>query len=151
MNRSVFAPALALIVCGAVVSTAYAQAKPAAPTTPAPAARAKFASPLKGEAAIQVIPGTSKFDVKVKEVVTTYKIKNMSNAPIALLKIDEYWYDKGKMVSTDTQRYRQPFQPGEVIEVTTHAPATASPAGWTRNVQFSHANGKVAAKAVKQF
>jgi hypothetical protein len=128
MNRSAFAPALTVLICSAVVSSAFGQAKPAAPTTtPAPAAKAGFVTPLKGEAAIQVLPGTSKYDPKAKEVITTYKLKNMSSAPIALLKLDEYWYKDGKMVSTDTQ----------------------NPAGWRKNVTFSHANGKVSPKAVK--
>ena len=151
MNRSAFASALTLLFCTAIATSAYAQAKPAAPTTPAPPAKAGFATPVKGEAAIQVLPGTSKYDPKTKEVITTYKLKNMSSAPIAMLKLDEYWYSKGKMVSTDTQRYKQPFQPGAIIEMTTHAPATENPAGWTKNVTFSHANGKVTPKAVKAF
>lgn len=151
MNRSAFASALTLLFCTAIVTSGYAQAKPAAPTTPAPPAKAGFATPVKGEAAIQVLPGTSKYDPKAKEVITTYKLKNMSSAPIAMLKLDEYWYSKGKMVSTDTQRYKQPFQPGAIIEMTTHAPATENPAGWTKNVTFSHANGKVSPKAVKAF
>jgi hypothetical protein len=153
MNRAVFAPAVTLLFCASVVSTALAQAaKSAAPTTPAPAAKAKFASPIKGEAAIQVIPGVSNYNVKTKEIVTTYKIKNMSSAPIALLKIDEYWYGKDKaLASTATERYRQPFPPGEVIELTTHAPATGNTAGWMKQAQFSHANGKVSAKVVKAF
>ena len=151
MNRCVFAPALALLFCTAVASSALAQAKPAAPTTAAPAAKAGFVTPLKGEALIHVIPGTSKYDPKAKEVITTYKLKNMSSAPVALMKLDEYWYAKGKMVSTDTQRYRQPFQPGEIIELTTHAPADGNPAGWTKNLTGSHANGKVTLKAVKVF
>jgi hypothetical protein len=151
MNRSVFAPALTLLFCSAVVTPAFAQAKPAAPTASAPPAKAGFVTPLKGEALIQVIPGTSKYDPKAKEVITTYKLKNMSSAPVALMKLDEYWYAKGKMVSTDTQRYRQPFQPGEIIEMTTHAPADANPVGWTKNLTGSHANGKVTLKAVKAF
>lgn len=151
MNRSAFASALTLLFCTAIATSAYAQAKPAAPTTPAAPAKAGFVTPIKGEAAIQVLPGTSKYDPKAKEVITTYKLKNMSSAPIALLKLDEYWYSKGKMVSTDTQRHMKPFQPGEIIELTTHAPATENPAGWTKNVTFSHANGKVSPKAVKAF
>jgi hypothetical protein len=155
MNRSAFSPALTLLVCSAVASSAYAQAKPAATpaaaTTPAPVAKAGFITPLKGEGVVLVVQGTSKFDPKLKEVTTTYKIKNMSSAPIALLKLDEYWYDKGKMVSTDTQRHRQPFQPGEIIEVTTHSPATGAPADWRKNLVLSHANGKISAKAVKSF
>ena len=150
MNRSAFAPAVALLFA-AVATTAFAQAKPAAPTTAAPAQKAKFAMPLKGDAAIQVIPGNSRFDAKAKEVLTTYKIKNMSAAPIAALKIEEFWYQDKKMVSSDTQRYLKPFQPGEIIEMTTHAPATGNPSGWSKNAVFTHANGKVIPKAVKKF
>jgi hypothetical protein len=151
MNRSAFAPAFALFVCSAVATSTFAQAQTAAPTTPAPAAKAGFVTPLKGEALIQVLPGTSKFDPKTKEVVTTYKLKNVSSAPIAMLKLDEYWYKNQKMVSTDTRRYMQPFRPGDIIEMTTRAPADANPAGWTKNVTFTHANGKVTPKKVDKF
>jgi hypothetical protein len=159
MNRSVFAPAITLLVCSTVVSSAWAQAKPAvaqAKTTapaaaPAPAAKAGFVTPLKGEGTVLVVQGTSKYDPKLKEVTTTYKIKNTSSAPIALLKMDEYWYANKQMVSTDTQRYRQPFQPGEIIEMTTHAPANGNPTGWSKNLTFTHANGKITAKAAKAF
>ena len=152
MNRFVFAPALTLIFSCAVAASATAQAKQAAPTTPAAPAKAGFVTPLKGEGAVQVLPGTSKFDAKTKEVVTIYKVKNMSASPIAMLKVDEYWYEKGKMVSTDTRRYMKPFQPGEIVEITTRAPAGSQPSpSWTKNVTFSHANGKITAKAVKGF
>jgi len=159
MNRSVYAPAFTLLLSTAVVASALAQAQPAvaqakasaAAATAAPAAKAGFITPLKGEGAVQVVQGTSKFDPKLKEVTTTYKIKNMSSSPIALLKVDEYWYEKGKMVSTDTARYKQPFQPGEIIEITTHAPAPGNPVGWSKNLTLSHANGKITAKAVKAF
>jgi hypothetical protein len=82
--------------------------------------------------------------------VTTYKVKNTSSGPIALLKIDEYWYDKGRnMVSSDTYRHRQPLYPGEVVEIVTHSPKSA--AAVVSQATFSHANGKVSAKKVKQF
>ena len=157
MNRSVFASALMFLVgsavppAGAQTKPAVAPAKTAAPAAPAPAAKAGFVTPLKGEGTVLVLPGTSKFDPKAKEVVTTYKIKNTSSAPIALLKVEEYWYHGGKVVSTDTQRYKQPFQPNEIIEITTHAPAQGNPAGWSKNLTLSHANGKITAKAVKAF
>lgn len=148
MNRSVFAPALAVLLCTAVPASSFAQAQAAAPTTPAAPARAKFATPLKGQATIDVIQSQSKF--VGKEIITTFKIKNTSNAPIALLKIDEYWYDKaGKMVSSDTQRYRQPFGPGDVIEMATKSPAT--PGAERSQAQFSHANGTVKPTRVKAF
>ena len=148
MNRSALAPAVTFLCSAVLATTALAQAQPAAPTTPATAQKAKFAMPLKGEASIQVIQGDSKF--VGKEIVTVYKIKNMSKAPIAMLKLEEYWYDKGgKLVTMDTQRYKQPFQPGEVIELTTHAPGNANAA--RKQAQFVHANGKVTAKGVKKF
>ena len=148
MHRSALAPALAVIFSAVVVTTAFAQAKPAAPTTPAPAQKAKFAMPIKGDAAIQVIQGESKF--VGKEIVTVYKVKNMASGPIAMLKLEEYWYDKGgKLVTMATERYKQPFQPGEVVELTTHAPGNADAA--RKQATFSHANGKVTAKGVKKF
>ena len=146
MNRSVFAPALALLLCPVLAASVFAQAQAAAPTTPAAPERAKFVTPIKGEATIEVLPGQSKF--VGKEIVTKFKIKNTSSGPIALLKVDEYWYDKaGKLVSTDTQRHRQPFHPGEIIEIETRAPA--APGAANANRTFSHANGKVTAKPVK--
>jgi len=146
MHRSALAPALAVLLSAVVATTAFAQAKPAAPTTPAPAQKAKFAMPLKGDAPIQVIQGESKF--VGKEIVTVYKVKNTSNAPIALLKIDEYWYDKGgKMVSSGTYRHRQPLQPGEIIEVSVNSPAL--PGAERSQGQFSHANGTIKPNRVK--
>ena len=149
MNRSAFAPAFALLVCSAVATSTFAQAQTAAPTTPAPAAKAGFVTPLKGEAVVLVLPGTPKFDAKAKEVVTTYKVKNMSASPIAMLKIEEYWYKDKKIVSTDTRRYMQPFRPGEIIEMTTRAPADWQHRGVEQERHLQHANGKVTAKAVK--
>jgi hypothetical protein len=146
MNRFAFARVLALLLCATVSITVFAQAQTAAPTTPAPAAKAKFATPVKGNATIDVVQNQAKF--VGKEIVTVYKIKNTSNAPIALLKIDEYWYDKaGKMVSSDTYRHRQPFLPGEVIEVSTKSPV--APGAERSQAQFSHANGTVKPNRVK--
>lgn len=140
MHRSVFAPALALFVWTAGAALLTAQAQPAAPAAPAPAQKAKFVTPLKGVATVDVLQERSKF--VGKEIQTKYRIKNTSSAPIALLKIDEYWYDKaGKMVSSDTRRHRQPFAPGEIIEITTMAPA--SPGAERSQAQLSHANGSV--------
>ncbi len=148
MNRSVFAPALALLFLTSASASAFAQAQPASPTTPAPAAKAKFVTPLKGVATIEVIQAPSKF--VGKEIQTVYKIRNTSSGPIALLKIDEYWYDSGgKLVSSDTKRYKQPFSPGEIIELTTTAPATQGAA--RSQARFSHANGDVKPKLVKKF
>ncbi len=146
MHRVVFAPALALLFVSAFSTTAFAQAEPASGAAPAAAARAKFVPPIKGEATIEVLPGGSK---RVgKDIVTTFKIRNTSTAPIALLRLDEYWYDKGgKLVSSDTQRHKQPFLPGEIIEITTRSPDL--PGAENAQRTFAHAHGRVTAKAVK--
>jgi hypothetical protein len=154
MNRSVFVPALAVALCAAITSAASAQAKPgaaqaAAPQSAAtPPARAKWVAPIKGIAAIQVIQGTSK---RVgNEIHTVIKVKNMSSAPIAGFRADEYWYDKGlKVVSGDTQRWMKPFQPGEIIELTMKSPS--KPDLYRSSINFVHANGKIDVKAVKAF
>lgn len=146
MNRPAFASAVALLLVATTASPLLAQVQTAAPTEPAAPARAKFATPLKGEGTIDVLKSNSK--VVGTEIVTTFKIKNTSSAPLAMLKIDEYWYDKGgKLVSSDTRRHRQPLQPGEIIDMETRAPSNpgATNANWT----FSHANGKIKANPVK--
>ena len=68
-----------------------------------------------------------------------------------MLKMDEYWYSKGKMVSTDTQRYKQPFQPGRIIEMTTHAPADGEPGGMDQERDVLPRQRQGHAKAVKAF
>ena len=160
MNRSVFAPTAALLCTFALASPAFAQAaakkpapaKPAAeqaaPAKPAPALPAKWATPVKGLAHIEIIKGPSK---KVgDDVVTITKVKNVSDGPIALLRLDELWYDgKNVQVTGDTQTIRRPFQPGEVIEITTKSPYKAGLKA--SQLMFSHANGKMDVKAVKAF
>ena len=150
MKRFPFAAGV-FVALTAFASTAFAQAQPAAPTVqPAPASRAKWVAPIKGIATIQVVRGTSK---KVgNEMVTTLKIKNVSSGAIALLRVDEYWFDKSKppqTVSGDTQRHRNPLLPGEVVEITTKSPV--KPNLYMNTFAFTHANGKIDAKVVKNF
>ena len=131
---------------------AQAPATSAAPTTAqqAPAAPAKFIKPLKGMADIQFMEVSAK---KVgTDIVTVLKVKNMSSAPISLLKVDEYWYNKATppVVTTgDTQAYRKPFMPGEIIEVTLKAPYKSDIS--VSQYMFSHAGGQVNPKRVKKF
>jgi hypothetical protein len=152
MLRSAFAPALAVIFCAATASAAFAQvAKTAASTSgaaQAPAARAKWVAPVKGVATIEVIRSNPK--QVGKEVWTVLKIKNTSPGAIALLRADEYWYDTSrKMVTGDTQRWRQPLNPGEIIEITMKSPA--KPNLTQSQINFAHANGTIQAKGVKKF
>ena len=166
MKRVLFASSvLVLLACAAV--SVLAQSKPAqapaakptqapatsaAPTTAqqAPAAPAKFIKPLKGTADIQFIQMPSK---KVGgDIVTVLKIKNLSTAPVSLLKVDEYWYNKATpaaVVTGDSEAYRKPFMPGEVIELTMKSPYKADVGA--SQYQFSHAGGQVKLKRVTKF
>ena len=153
MIRSTVASALGVVLAAGITAGTFAQTKPAAQTpaaTPAPAAKAKWVAPIKGDAKVQIIKTNSK--TVGKEIVTNFKIKNVSDGAIALFRIDEYWYDNGQkpqMVTGDTQRYMKPIMPGEIIEMTTRSPAKpgASRSQWS----FSHANGKVVPKVVTKF
>jgi hypothetical protein len=171
MKRFAFASSVIVLLAFAAVSV-LAQAKPAqapaakAPTpttqqapaakaTPtttqqAPAAPAKFIKPLKGTADIQFIQMKSN---KVgADIVTVLKIKNLSTAPVALLKVDEYWYNKANppvVITGDTQAYRKPFMPGEIIELTMKSPY--KPDVGASQYQFSHAGGQVKLKRVTKF
>lgn len=156
MHRSVFAPAVALLFCAVTVSVVFAQAKPPtqtkpatqpAPPTTAPSAPAKFVAPVKGTATIEVMRGQSK--KAGKELVTPLKIKNTSTGSIALLKIDELWYNKKReMVTAGDFRYKKPFLPGEIIDVEVRSPLVGEPD--VSQLTFAHANGKVDAKTVKK-
>ena len=153
MTRSAFASALAAILCAATASVAFAQAKPAASTaTPpaqqAPANKVKWVQPVKGNATIEVIRGNPK--QVGNEVWTVLKIRNTSVGAIALLRADEYWYDTTrKMVTGDTQRWKQPLNPGEIIEMTMKSPL--KPNLTQSQINFAHANGTITAKGVKAF
>lgn len=167
MKRFAFASSvIALLAFGAV--SVLAQSKPAqapaakpatqapatsatpATTQQAPAAPAKFIKPLKGTADIQFIQMPSK---KVGgDIVTVLKIKNLSTAPVSLLKVDEYWYNKANppaVVTGDSEAYRKPFMPGEIIELTMKSPYKADVGA--SQYQFSHAGGQVKLKRVSKF
>ena len=151
MTRFPFASALAVLFTAA---TAFAQTSPASssPAQQTAPAKAKWIAPIKGLAEVQIIKSDSKRNEKDKEIVTTFKIKNMSSGAIALFRIDEYWYtagEKPQMVTGDTQRYPKPILPGEVVEMTTKSPL--KPGAARSQWAFSHANGKVKPAVVKQF
>jgi hypothetical protein len=137
-----------VLFTAAAVSAAFAQAPPA--QSPAAPARAKWVAPVKGLAQVQIVKSDSK---RIgKDIVTNFKIKNMSAGSIALFRIDEYWYDTGakpQVVTGDTQRYGKPILPGEVVEMTTRSPA--KPGAARSQWSFSHANGKIKPEVVKQF
>ena len=152
MSRSAFAPAAALLVCTLSASIAFGQAKSQPPPPPpaTPPGPAKFVRPIKGTATVDFVKPTSK---RVGgDIVTVMKIKNTSAGSIALLKVDEYWYNKKREVVTgDSQPYRKPFNPGEIIEITLKSPYKPGMDLYVSQWMFSHANGEVKPKEVKKF
>lgn len=149
-----FASACALLLCALAVpaltaSDVLAQtATQAKPTTQAPATPAKFYRPVKGIATIEIIQSPSK--QIGSEIVTVIKVKNTSSGRINLLQYDEYWYNqKREVVSGSTDKYRKPFNPGDIIELTISSPV--KPNLYTSQIMFSHAGGKIEVKAVKKF
>ena len=145
-------PSAVLLGFLAMTPGAFAQAASAAPATPQAAppavAKARMSTPVKGTAFVEVIQGVGK--QVGGDMVTVSKVKNVSNGPIAGLRIDEYWYNqKLVQVTGDTQRVRAPIAPGEVVEITTRSPM--KPGLYKSTLMFNHANGKVTAKGVKKF
>ena len=121
----------------------------AAQTPPAPAQKAKFVPPVKGLASIEVMQGVPK---RVgKEMVTTIKVRNTSKGSINLLKADQYWYDSNAKIVSGTQyaHTKAPILPGEIVEITLSSPYNAQMR--QNQMMFTHANGKIDAKAVKAF
>lgn len=141
--------AVVLLATTAFVRQATAQSKaaPPAPAAQPSAAPARLAPPVRGEAELGYTKPVSKRSPDGKFVVTSIKVKNLSQGSIAGLKVDEYWYDKaGDPVTGDTFRYRKPLQPGEVIEVTLRTPV--NPKMDRNQYKFEHANGTIKTKAV---
>lgn len=159
MNRSASLASAALLCSLAFAPAALAQsAKPQAQAskatpatiTPAPttATKAKFVPVVKGLASIEIIKGTPK---RVgSDIVTVLKVKNTSSGAIALLRVDELWYNqKREQVTGDSQKVLKPIQPGEIVEITMKSPA--KPDLYINQYAFSHVNGKVDVKSVKKF
>jgi len=120
-------PATVLLTAG----SAFAQA----PST------TKLISPVRGQAEIGFTQPVTKREGGM--IVTTIKIKNLSSAPIAGLKVDEFWYDKAGDPVTGAQpfRYRKPLMPGEVIDVVLKVPT--NPKMSSNQYKFEHANGTI--------
>lgn len=104
------------------------------------AAQRKLISPQRGEANVEITKPNTK--VVKGEVITVIMVKNVSPAPIALLKVEENWYDKGgNPIGGDIFRHLKPFMPGEVLKVELRSPRR--PGMDSNQYQFSHANGTI--------
>ena len=135
---------MAVAFTGAVLMLSGAVSQAQAPAQAPPAAGgSKLISPVRGQAEIGYLKPVSKREGNM--VVTTIKIKNMASAPIAGLKVDEFWYDKAGEPVTGAQpfRYRKPLMPGEVIDVVLRVPT--NPKMSSNQYKFEHANGTIKA------
>ena len=152
LRSTSFWPATLAVVLtvGTVILAAQPPAQPATQAAAAPAAAAKWVPPVKGLATAEVLRGPSK---KVgNDMVTVLQIKNTSKGAIALLGVEEIWYDNStprKIVTGDQQKVKKLINPGEITEVTMKSPY--KPGLSVSQYMFTHANGKVDAKAVKKF
>jgi len=156
MNRpGRFLMSLAGVTLIAAIASAE-QAKPAvsppASTTQQPndeGAPKKLVAPIRGEATIGYLKPVSKREGNM--IVTTIKIKNLSNGAIAGLKVDEFWYDKAGDPVTGAQpfRWRKPLQPGEVIDVVLTVPT--NPKMDRNQYKFEHANGTIKTQLLPKF
>ena len=82
------------------------------------------------------------------ELVTTIRIKNLDDGVIAGFTVEEVWYDAiGEPVTGTTYRHRQPFLPGDIIDVTLRIEATPDTA---RNAHtFRHQGGDISLRVLE--
>ena len=108
----------------------------------------KFVAPIKGIADVQYLNPVTKREKNM--IVTRIAVKNVSNAPIARLTIDETWYGKdGQTVTGGKGSINGMLQPGEVQTVVIETPYDQRMNA--NNWNFTHANGAVKPHKVKQF
>jgi flagellar basal body L-ring protein FlgH len=127
---------------GALLLASTVAARQAPPVT-------KFVTPIKGQAQIEFTAPQAK--VEGNMMVTRIKVKNVSKGPIALLQVDEYWYNLKNETVSGSQPFRvmKPMMPGDIIEVLLKSPRTADMARVNR--VFKHANGTVKPTLVPGF
>jgi hypothetical protein len=134
-----------LLVVGAAAQQPPVTPRPAAPRPndegAAPKAPTRLVAPFRGEAELfYTAPVTKQVGTMI---VSTMKVQNATNAPLAGLRVDEFWYDaKGQPVTgSKTFRHPRPLQPGETIEVKLEVPR--HPEMKRNQYRFEHANGKI--------
>lgn len=108
-------------------------------------------TPIRGDAEIGVLKPVSDVDHKAGIVHTIIKVKNLSPThSIAGLKVEEFWYDRaGNPVTGSKARLAKPLMPLEIVELKLDTPK--DPKMFQNSYTFSHANGKIKIKNMKQF
>ena len=147
MTRARFVVAATLLgVCFAGAAAAFAQSQSQTPPLQSVLAGKKFTPPIKGLADVEYTKPITKRDKNM--VVTKITVKNISNAPIPRLTIDETWFSKDNQLVSGGKGYINGLlQPGEVrtIEIQTPYDPKMNANSWN----FSHANGPVKPHQVK--
>ena len=146
MNRARFVVAASIVGAALLAASGFAQQ---APPMQSVLAGKKFTPPIKGIADVEYV---KTFGPKVEKgmVITEFKVKNMSNAPIPRLTIAETWYDaKGGIVTGGKGFINGLLQPGEIGSIRIETPYNT--AAKQNMLNFSHANGEVKPKMVKSF
>jgi hypothetical protein len=148
MNRRFASIAAACLFAALSPASAFAQAKPAAPTTAAPAAPAKWVPPIKGQATVEFTQGKPQ---RIKgELVTAMKVKNTSKGSIALLSVEEIWYNTKREIATSgIFRHRALLNPGEIVEF--QIKSVEKPDLYQNLLMFKHANGAIKPTKVQKF
>ena len=158
MKRTAFL-AVVLLSCLSFIPAAFAQTKTATKkdasattmtTTPVSPElmKARMRPPLKGTASIEFIAVKPK--VANGEVQGVIRVKNVDNAPIVGLVVEEYFYSKGQEVSACESHVRSPIAAGEIVDIAISCPNPKEQVD-NNNLRFRHANGKVQPKSVKKF
>jgi hypothetical protein len=162
MLSAIFGGGLLVIGCGggsesdeaasteqpAAAETAAAETPEAEAEEAPPQERRTYAPPVRGTANIEILQPETK--VEGNEVITRIQVRNVSSGAILMLRVDENWYDKdGNNLPGVTERWRQPLQPNEVIEMVLRVPK--NPDYYQNNFQFTHQNGDVQVKTVEAF
>jgi len=101
---------------------------------------------FKGEAELGYLAPVAR-TVGTKRV-TTIQVKNLEDAAIAGLTVDEFWYDKSNTQVAGSPTFRYPrLAPGEVVEVMLEV--EMRPGMERSTYDFKHANGTIKAVALK--
>ena len=104
----------------------------------------KVEQAFKGQADVEFVPSSRRSgDI----VTTTMRVKNLSIGPVARLKVDETWFDKGgKPLGSSSGMVEKMIAPGGVATLTIQTPWINGMNG--NSWSFSHANGTVKPRKV---
>ena len=146
MNRARLTFAATLVGASFAAAAVFAQTPQAPPMTSILAGK-KFTPAFKGQADVEFTKPSTKRDKDM--VVTILQVKNISNAPLLRLAIDETWYDQAGGLVTGGKGVVNRLEPGEVQTVKIETPYNSKMKA--NQYMFSHANGAVKTHPVKSF